>query len=253
MLKTTNSKVVTDLYDDVWNAFDQPMVEEAFQLLLTRILRNNLPIDIFKDKVVLDMGCGSGRYSIAIKRLGAQKVVGIDLGEGKKISFPGVEYLQASALELPFPDNSFDFVFCNGVLHHTTNPLQGIREMYRVMKLGGQGWLFLCGVCKFYEMLDHVRRHLDPADSKTFRKLLELWLLPVPKQFFLTDLLFVGIRHYFTREELESALTQIGFKELQFLARGVDYDFTEQVYRQPELAEYFNKNGEGDLRFLMKK
>ncbi len=248
-----NAKEVTDLYDDVWSNFDQAMVEEAFQLLLTRVLRNNIPIDIFKDKTVLDMGCGSGRYSIAIKKLGAKKVVGIDLGDGKKLRYEGVEYQKASALELPFADNTFDFVFCNGVLHHTTDPLQGIKEMYRVMKNGGQGWLFLCGECKFYQMLDHVRRNLDPADSKTFRKLLELWLLPKPKQFFLTDLLFVAIRHYFTREKLEKTLLDIGFKDLQFLPRGVDYDFTEQVYQHPELAEYFNKNGEGDLRFLMRK
>src|SRR3989344_398319 len=193
--KMFNAKEVTDLYDDVWNNFDQAMVEEAFQLLLTRILRNNLPIDLFKDKTVLDMGCGSGRYSIAIKKLGAKKVIGIDLGDGKKLKYEGVEYQKASALELPFADNSFDFVFCNGVLHHTTDPLKGIQEMYRVMKIGGEGWLFLCGECKFYDMLDHVRRNLDPADSKTFRKLLELWLLPKPKQFFLTDLLFVAIRY----------------------------------------------------------
>ena len=57
-----SAKEVTDLYDDVWDNFDQAMVEEAFQLLLTRIIRNNLPIDLFKDKTVLDMGCGSGEY-----------------------------------------------------------------------------------------------------------------------------------------------------------------------------------------------
>lgn len=246
-------KEVTDLYDDVWENFDQVMVEEAFQLLLTRILRNNIPLDIFKDKIVLDMGCGSGRYSLAIKTLGAKKVIGIDLGDGKKLKREGVEYQKASVLELPFAANSFDFVFCNGVLHHTTDPLLGMKEMYRVMKPGAGGWLFLCGFCKFYVMLDQVRRNLDPADNKTFWKLLELWKLPKSKQFFLTDLLFVPIRHYFTREELEQTLTNIGFKDLQFLPRGVDFDFTEQVYQHPELAEYFNKNGEGDLRFLMRK
>jgi len=246
-------KEVTNLYDDVWANFDQPMVEEAFQLLLTRILRNNLPIDLFKDKVVLDMGCGSGRYSIAIKRLGAKKVIGIDLGDGKKIKYEGVEYLKASALELPFPDNHFDFVFSNGVLHHTIDPLKGIKEIYRVLKPGHQSWLFLCGHCKFFEMLDHVRKNLNPNDAPTFRKLLELWLLPKSKQFFLTDLLFVPIRHYFTKEQLEKALKDTGFSNLQFLYRGVDYDFPEQVYQNPQLAEYFNKNGEGELRFLLTK
>src|SRR3989338_9808029 len=148
-----NAKEVTDLYDDVWNNFDQAMVEEAFQLLLSRILRNNLPVDLFKDKVVLDMGCGSGRYSIAIKKLGAKKVIGIDYGDGKKLKYDGVEYLKASTLELPFPDNYFDFVFCNGVLHHTVDTIKGINEMYRVLKPGHQSWIYLCGQCKFYDTL----------------------------------------------------------------------------------------------------
>lgn len=246
-------KQVTELYDDIWANFDREMVDEALELLSIRLKRNNISLDFFKDQQVLDMGCGSGRYSTAIKRLGAKKVTAIDLGDGKKIPWDGVEYHHASALDLPFADNIFDIVFCNGVLHHTPDRVKGMREMHRVLKPGGQAWLFLCGKCTFYEMLDHIRKNLDPADSKTFRKLLELWKLPKQKQFFLTDLLFVPIREYYTREELEKLLCSIGFQELQFLSRGVDFDFTEQVHNDPALAEYFNKNGEGDLRFIMRK
>ena len=177
----------------------------------------------------------------------------MDFGEGKKLKYKGVQYVNGSALKLPFEDNSFDFVFCNGVLHHTTDPIKGIKEMYRVLKPNCWSWLFVCGECKFYEMLDDIRKNLNSKDSKKFRKLLELWQLPKQKQFFLTDLLFVAIRHYFTRTRLEKTLSEIGFKKMIFLPRGVDYDLTEQVYNNPELTEYFNKNGEGDLRFMMKK
>ena len=56
-----------------------------------------------------------------------------------------VDFIQGSVLELPFPDNSIDLVFSNGVLHHTTNPFLGISEIRRVLKPGGSCWLYLYG------------------------------------------------------------------------------------------------------------
>lgn len=246
-------KKVTDLYDDIWSNFDKEMVNEAYLLLKTRLERNKIPLKLLKNKRVLDMGCGSGRYSIALKKMGAKEVIGLDLGDGKKLKYKGITYIKGTTLKLPFADSSFDFVFCNGVLHHTTNPMKGLKEMHRVLKPGCWSWLYVCGEAKFFEMLDDIRKNLNPKDSKKFRKLLELWKLPKQKQFLLTDLLFVPLRHYFKRESLEKTLKNIGFKKIIFLYRGVDNDYSEQTYQNQNLAEYFNKNGEADLRFMLKK
>jgi len=61
------AKIVTELYDDIWANFDKEMIKEAYKLLKTRLKRNEIPLKILKNKKVLDMGCGSGRYSIALK------------------------------------------------------------------------------------------------------------------------------------------------------------------------------------------
>ena len=73
---------VTKLYDEIWSNFDKQMIDEAIELLKIRWKRNGLSWNLIKDKTVLDMGCGSGRYSIALKVLGAKKVTGIDAGKG---------------------------------------------------------------------------------------------------------------------------------------------------------------------------
>jgi len=96
-----------------------------------------------KNGLVLDVGCGPGWLVQEYSREGT-KIVGIDLTwqavslTKKRLncqSLNGVP-LQADAEVLPFKDNSFEFVSCSGVLHHTPNTLTGINEIYRVLKPG---------------------------------------------------------------------------------------------------------------------
>ncbi|MEH6681877.1 MAG: methyltransferase domain-containing protein [Sediminicola sp.] len=49
--------------------------------------------------------------------------------------------VKADILDLPFPDNSFDVLFCNHVLEHIPNDLKAMQELHRVMRTGGWGIL----------------------------------------------------------------------------------------------------------------
>jgi ubiquinone/menaquinone biosynthesis C-methylase UbiE len=49
-----------------------------------------------------------------------------------------VAYVQASGLQMPFADNSFDAVFSNGSLHEWEDPVQVLDEIHRVLKNGGR-------------------------------------------------------------------------------------------------------------------
>ena len=90
---------------------------------------------------MLDAGCGSGRYSQALQTLGSATVTGVDIGPNS-IEFAErhnrhrdtVEYATGSVLDLPFDDDSFEFGFSNGVLHHTTDTLKGLSELSRVLQ-----------------------------------------------------------------------------------------------------------------------
>ena len=100
------------------------------------------------------MGCGSGRFTLAFSYLNPEKVIGVDLGEeglkiGKSIAkekkIRNVKFIKSSVLNLPFRKNTFDFVFCKGVLHHTGNTFKGLDNIKKVLKKGGKAFIYLYG------------------------------------------------------------------------------------------------------------
>ena len=85
---------------------------------------------------VLEVGCGEGRQLTAIgSRYPTADLVGLDLPDVELTeAWDGVEsaMVQASALTLPFADNSFDLVMAIEVLEHLPDPEQAMREIARV-------------------------------------------------------------------------------------------------------------------------
>jgi SAM-dependent methyltransferase len=53
--------------------------------------------------------------------------------------FSPIVDVKADILDLPFEDNSFDFIFCNHVLEHIEDDSKAMSELHRVMKTGGTG------------------------------------------------------------------------------------------------------------------
>ena len=98
----------------------------------------------------LDVCCGTGKLTLEIRRLlgAAGEVTGLDFNASMltvarraeaeaKLSVP-VRWVEADAMELPFPDESFDGVTVGFGLRNLPNLNQGIREMRRVLKPGGR-------------------------------------------------------------------------------------------------------------------
>jgi SAM-dependent methyltransferase len=98
----------------------------------------------WRDKSVLDIGCGPGWVTVQYAAAGA-KVTSVDLTQAavdlckKHLAYRGLDATvrQANAEELPFPDNHFDMVFSSGVLHHTPDTQKSFRESFRVLRPGG--------------------------------------------------------------------------------------------------------------------
>lgn len=102
-----------------------------------------------KASTVLDVGCGIGHWGQMLADIlpPNAKVTGIDkeaqwVEEASKRAkvlnlAERYNYTQGDAQELPFEDNSFDFVTCQTVLIHMKHPQLIIREMVRVLKPGG--------------------------------------------------------------------------------------------------------------------
>lgn len=104
---------------------------------------------IYPGEAVLDLGCGAGFDAhVAAQLVGpAGRVVGIDLSPemlavaeaGRaEARFPQVEFREASVEVLPFPDASFDVALSNGVLNLIPDKPAALREIFRVLRLGGR-------------------------------------------------------------------------------------------------------------------
>jgi len=113
--------------------------------------------------VVVDLGCGTGRFSeLLATQFGAQ-VIGIDpslrmIGKARQKALTGnIVFRQASAEALPLDDGTADLVFMSQVYHHLTAPNEVARECGRVLRRGGH----MC-VRNTTSDNDFVYRHFFP-------------------------------------------------------------------------------------------
>lgn len=129
-----------------WNRYDVargPEDEATFPI------KTGIAPAALAGKLVLDAGCGGGRYS---RLLGSHqaRVLGVDLSAAVEkaaalcAELPEVCIAQADLLDLPVADAAFDLVFSIGVLHHTPDPRRAFGQIARKVKPGGRlaVWLY---------------------------------------------------------------------------------------------------------------
>lgn len=102
-----------------------------------------------RGKLVLDAGCGGGRYTRVAAEAGAT-VISVDIsGAVEKTAsltfhLPNVHIIQADIFALPFASSTFDFIYSIGVLHHTPNTKQALHNLMPLVKEDGEIaiWLY---------------------------------------------------------------------------------------------------------------
>jgi ubiquinone/menaquinone biosynthesis C-methylase UbiE len=96
------------------------------------------------DLEILDVGCGTGINISKLEEFG--RVYGIDVSEiaTDYCRKRGHKIVQASVMDMPFSDNSFDVITSLGVFYHREvgDDLQGMLEIFRVLKPGGRLFFF---------------------------------------------------------------------------------------------------------------
>lgn len=117
-------------------------------------------------KVVVDAGCGNGRFSREAMK-GAERVISVDASEAAHVTFrnmrknghKNVGVVRASNLSLPIFSNSVDYVFSIGVLQHTGNAPTMLSEMTRIIPPGKRLSLNCYGTGSIiYEFIDAALR-----------------------------------------------------------------------------------------------
>lgn len=101
-------------------------------------------------KKALDVCCGTADWTIALaEKMGSSsEVIGLDFSKNmlkvgeekvKELRLENVQLVHGNAMELPFPDHTFDYVTIGFGLRNVPDYLQVLKEMNRVLKPGGVG------------------------------------------------------------------------------------------------------------------
>jgi SAM-dependent methyltransferase len=148
-----------------------------------------LDAEIPFDASVIDVGCGTGQMAcfLAIK---GRRVVGVDYSQRslalacalkERLALGSVAFERANVLDWDQPPEAFDYVFCNGVLHHTSDPYGGFRNLVAITRPGG--WIIVGLYNRYGRSMLRVRRRIvrltsriDPTakDRAIRRQLVEL-------------------------------------------------------------------------------
>src|ERR1700744_6255109 len=114
---------------------------EDFKALARRIAEQIPP-----NSKVLEVAPGPGYCAIELAKLGGYEIVGLDISKtfveiaSANATKAGmrVDFRQGNVSDMPFGDESFDFVFCRAAFKNFTEPKRALEEMYRVLEPGGQ-------------------------------------------------------------------------------------------------------------------
>jgi len=142
-------KNTVDGFGDEWSRFDQSHLPKEEQQFLFDEYFSVFPWkDISKESIGFDLGCGTGRWakSVAPK---VKKLICIDPSSAIEIAkrnlsnFDNCEFISATVDEMPIQDNSMDFGYSLGVLHHVPDTALGIKQSVKKLKSGAPLLLYL--------------------------------------------------------------------------------------------------------------
>lgn len=243
---------IADFYGDLWKP-NHDIDEHSSNKDHLDEFRKRTGFPALNGLTAVDLGCGIGRTAIAMAELGAQ-VTALDLSEenlsyvqhnseksGKKITI-----IKGDVLDLPFNDESFDFVWCNGVIHHTLDPIKAFREAARIVKKGGYlfigvyskglnsglkfkvlrfaGKILPLGICKKIVALKY------PAGSKKWHDILNLMCTP-------------SSQYRFSRRELASLYEKGGFEPMKIMNEHMNPVLPKMSVYRLKLELYYLING----------
>ena len=145
--------------------------------------------DFYRNKTVLEIGCGSGRHSRRlINKFGASFVEAIDLSDAVLVAkelnegISNINVANANVLELPFNNEVYDIGFSLGVLMHTTNPKKAFESMCSKVKQGGKAviWVYAKTPRKYFmEFFRFFTKNSPTVLQKIVAALLSYLLWPL--------------------------------------------------------------------------
>ncbi len=142
-------KNTVDGFGDEWSRFDQSDLPAAEQQLLFDEYFSVFPWkNISKESTGFDLGCGTGRWAKSVapkvkKLICIDPSSALDIAKKNLSNFDNCVFDSATVDEMPMQDNSMDFGYSLGVLHHVPDTALGIKQCVKKLKIGAPLLLYL--------------------------------------------------------------------------------------------------------------
>ncbi|WP_436372687.1 demethylmenaquinone methyltransferase [Cytobacillus sp. BC1816] len=147
-MQQSKEERVHSVFEKIYGSYDKMNSVISFQQHLRWRKDTMKKMNVQKGSKALDVCCGTADWSIALAEAVGEsgKVVGLDFSKNmlkigeekiKDRKLTQVELVHGNAMELPFADNSFDYVTIGFGLRNVPDYLQVLKEMHRVAKPGG--------------------------------------------------------------------------------------------------------------------
>ena len=171
---------------------------------------------VFKGGNVLEVAPGPGYLSIELAKRGFM-VTGVELSadfvEIEKRNAAAakvrVDFRQGNASDLPFPDNTFDFIICSAAFKNFMEPLKALTEMFRILKTDGSA-LILDMNHDITE--DDIEAQMRKTDMKGFDR----WFVKLSFRTFLRN-------GAYTQDDFEKLIKQTCFVRHEILKDGIGF------------------------------
>ena len=216
--------------------------------------------EFFKDKIVLEGGCGKGRHTQLAAQWGAREVIGIDLSAAVETAFaatrhlPNAHIVQADIFNLPFA-RAFDYAFSVGVLHHLPDPRGGFKSLASKVKPGGHISAWVYGA----ENNEWITRWVNPLRRRLTSRmnpktLLQLSKIPAAIMFAATKVIYGPLnrsgpslaRHLFYNDYL-NAIAPFGWREQHTIVFDHLVAPTAFYISREEFAGWWDEIGAGEV------
>lgn len=155
--------------DKMFDFIDYKEANHWWFVARTNILKSQ--VEKYNDNIenFLDIGCGTGYFLSKISPI-VENAYGLDPHEYKNLKMD--EIISGTVENIPFDNNTFDFVSCLDVLEHIPNPEAGLDSILRVLKPGGFAIITVPAYQWLYGPHDRENEHVKRFNKKDFESLI---------------------------------------------------------------------------------
>ncbi|WP_408006530.1 demethylmenaquinone methyltransferase [Pseudalkalibacillus sp. A8] len=240
MQQETKEQRVHQVFESISNHYDKMNSIISFQRHIAWRRDTMRRMDVQKNSTTLDVCCGTGDWTIAMARaIGpGGKAYGLDFSKNmlsvgeekvKKEGLANIQLKHGNAMELPYENNTFDYVTIGFGLRNVPDLNQVLSEMYRVVKPSGK---VVCletsqpTIPVFRQLYFGYFRYLMPALGRIFAKSYQeySWLQESAKD-------FPG------RKELAAKFEDTGFEKVEIISYSGGVAATHIGYKPEDTQE----------------